>query len=191
MRMYTQKPNIAFLNAINPSSKSSDLSPLGQAYASGVAGSTYIDLGSGHHRFSVMNRALAKRFGATSYIGVDIAHRPTVPTRKNEHPRLEPRLPFRSHYFREDMLSFLRRLERPGRLFFHIEEIEVRMSRSTGEHSREDVERAQQYLQQVMSELQRVTRSGDTLFIGETVSLLHPTRGGGPRPIISIESILL
>ncbi len=165
MRQFHKIPNFRFFNDyLSPDINSQTLSPLGLQYAAQIPGKTFLDLASGDRNRAVAHRAVAQRFGAKDYVGVDTDISSLKRTWRGEFPQLYEDAQFTSRYFKTDILSFLRRLKSPGPLFVRIEGLEA-----YGEEAP-----ALEYLQLVMKELQRVTQPGDILSVGNLVSFIRP-----------------
>jgi hypothetical protein len=146
------------------------LSPLGHELAANMRNHRVIDLGSGDPDVSYIPRVLAQTWGAEEYVGVDANIKKSM-TRKNEF-RGSSRS-FRSTFVKSDMLAYLKNLEktRPANdspILFFIEGIEWDQAASPNPDA------TFAYMKDLMETLQRISRPGDGIFIGMTVSFLHP-----------------
>lgn len=162
-----KRPNVSYFNSyLSSDSDAPTLSPLGQQFATRMPGKTFLDLASGDRKRAVAHRAVAQKFGATDYVGVDLNNSPSRKTWRGEFPELSTDSDFTSRYFKDDILTFLRRLKRPGPLFIRIEGLEA--------YQQGHGDPAHEYLQKVMAQIQNVTQPGDVLSVGTVVSFIQP-----------------
>ena len=176
-QLYNRPNEQFFLSYLSPDPQSITLSRLGEQFATQMPGKTFLDLASGDRNRAVAHRAVAQRFGATDYVGVDLHPGSYKETWRGEYPALSDDTKFTARYFRSDMLTFLRRLKDPGPLFIRIEGLET--------YESEPCTTSKDYLRECMRELQRVTSCGDMLSVGPVVSFIHPAPTNPDRGLVN------
>ncbi|MCB0355441.1 MAG: hypothetical protein KDD40_00450 [Bdellovibrionales bacterium] len=163
-----EKPEFkTFLTHIN------ELTPFGEQFANHMKDKIVIDLGSGLPELSFVARILAQLFAAKSYTGVDRIKKLSNHTRVNEFDQLND--DFTSSFVQVDMLDFLKNYTREGPTFFMIEGIEFDRWGFDGPGSMASLDPTRAYLESVMQQIANLSEPGDVLFVGNTVSFLHPT----------------
>lgn len=165
---FHKRPNMAYFDTFLPrDAKPSQLSEVGNWYKHLMPGRTFLDLASGDPRRAIANRLVAQRFGAADYVGVEMTNLPWRRTWRNEFPAISNDRGFTSRMIKNDILSFLRRLDRPGPLFIRLQGLEVLDTDAAEKHGHD-------YLEKVMQELQKVTKPGDVFSVGRVVSFFEP-----------------
>lgn len=135
--------------------------PFGDDLAEVVKGKEYIDLGCGNPEYSHVPRLVAGVYGASSYIGVDIASVDDELRREV----LPDGTPLQVAYIKDDMLDFVSRLGKGVPRLFYISGIEpVHQNRDT-----------EAYIRAVLTEIQQVTDTGDAVVIGQGTHGFDPT----------------
>ncbi len=162
----TRKPNVS---ALKEMTDKGELSPFGRTLQGAMDGSQVVDLGCGQPKSSYMPRVVAQLFGAKSYVGVDAGLSSARAERVNEFGRQGDHS-FRSTFVKGDMLEFLKSFHREGEepIVFFIEGIEF------DHESAANPAMTANYMRSIIQEVSRISRPGDHLFIGMTVSFLFP-----------------
>ncbi len=132
------------------------LTPLGRLLRKHLRGRVFIDLGSGRIEKSVVPRLLAEEFEAAFYLGVD-QNLKTSEIRRAEFQLDESRTGFRSLFFKDSALSFLKSMKPGIAGVVHIAGFELKNSASAD--SRLEV-------LEILQELHRILRPGSVLMLG-------------------------
>ncbi len=129
-----------------------------------VSGKKFVDLACGDPNRSRIPAIVAKAFGAREYIGVD----QNLPDGPWPSEGLRSRN-FPVDYKREDVLHFLRGLQRQRGVVFYI---------SAFDPFEKDDEATKVYINDCLKEMQKVTKKGDAIIIGMGTRGFHPDNFG-------------
>lgn len=143
------------------------LTPLGRLLQKHLRGRVFIDLGSGRIEKSVVPRLIAEEFEAAFYLGVD-QNLKASEIRRAEFQLDENRTAFRSLFFKDSALSFLKSMKPGIAGVVHIAGFELRNSASAD--SRLEV-------LEIMQELHRILSPGSVLLLGAASHDFQPQTG--------------
>jgi len=140
------------------------LTPFGLVFREAIKGRIFIDLASGYPNISQAPAAIAARFGASEYIGVDHLNIETEMYR-NRVPLTGARL--ESFYFRRDILSFMSQFQRPSRgMVIHIAGLEPSNRSERNRITRNIENLPSTYLKHLLDRFEQIMSLEDSLVIG-------------------------